>query len=146
MQIDRDDLENAAAQQPDMFWRVSDRYEILISQRDQAKTELSEIEAAEDIRYRQSIPADEKVTEKEVASNVLLNPRVKAARDRSHKIAAELGRWKALKESFEQRSYALNHLVELHMKNYYSSINREEKDATASRVREANHNQRRHQR
>jgi len=135
--IDREDLETVAAEHAELFWRVADRVEILISLRDAAKTELTEIEAEEELRYRASIPSDEKVREGEVTANVLLHKRVKAAKERLHKLNADLGRWKALKESFEQRSYALNHMVELHMRKYYGEISRSEQDATARRVREA---------
>jgi hypothetical protein len=52
----------------------------------------------------------------------------------------QVGEWAALKEGYDQRSYALNHMVDLYLANYYGNIERressEERDRNADRARE----------
>jgi hypothetical protein len=133
LRIDQNALEDAAAQHPELFYRVASEYALTTSLRDQAKQDLSETEAKADSRIRHDIEvAGDKVTEKAVESAKLLDGQVTKARDRLMRLNQEVGEWSALKEAFQQRGYVLRDLVQLYLSRYYSDTENQ-----SHRVREA---------
>lgn len=122
LRINEHALEEAAAQQPSLFYFVSRELVRAISQRDAAKQTLQEIEAVVDAKIRSDAEtAGEKITEKEVDSHKTLNKEVRNARKELLRLTTQASQWAALKESFQQRSYALTHMVELFIHNFYGS-------------------------
>jgi len=121
LQIDEHALDEALQYQPDLFYRVSARLSHLISERDYAKQELEEIEAEVSVRLR--LEAEKEKTKLSVAECEALktidSEVVKASR-KMLDLQRMVGQYSALKEAFNQRSYALKDLVALHIANYYS--------------------------
>jgi hypothetical protein len=115
-------LDVALREHPDLFYKVAVELALAISNRDEAKQDLEETEAEVDMELRKDAALiSVKTTEKEIESNKKADKRVKSANDRFLAERLNAARWTALKESFEQRSYALSKLVDLYLANYYSS-------------------------
>lgn len=131
LRIDERALEEALRDQPALFYRVSSAYAMEISRRDAAKQALQDAEAEVGLQVRESARRDEqKVTEGEVAARTQTAPRVGAARERLHELSESVGKLAALKEAFQQRSYALKDLAALYVANYYTAS----EDNAASRA------------
>lgn len=127
LRIDQNALDEALQFQPDMFYRVSKQLTLLISRRDYAKQELSEIQAEVSQEIRESAEIDTKdkkpktkIGVAEVDALVTLDKDVKKAHQALLELTREVGELTALKEAYTQRSYALKDLVALHIANYYS--------------------------
>lgn len=135
LQIDEHALDIALREHPDLFYKVASELALAISNRDEAKQNLEELEAEVDGELRRAAATSgEKTTEKEIESNKKIDKRVKAAND--HFLAERLNSAKltALKDAYEQRSYALSKLVDLYLANYYST--NEEVKTGASRFKD----------
>lgn len=122
LRIDEHALEEALRDQPPLFYRVGSAYALEVSRRDAAKQALQDAEAAESLRVREEArEAEQKITEGEVAAKVQTSARVAAARARLQQLSESAGRLAALKEAFQQRSYALKDLAGLYVANYYGA-------------------------
>lgn len=122
LRIDEHALEEALRDQPPLFYRVSKAYALEISRRDAAKQALQDAEARADLAVRESAQAeDRKVTEGEVRATVQTEGGVLEARDRMNRLSESVGKLAALKEAFQQRSYALKDLAGLYIANYYTA-------------------------
>lgn len=130
--IDEYALDVALREHPDLFYQVASELALAISRRDEAKQEVDEVEATVDKELRRSAAmAGDKITEKEVESNKKLDKKVQTANDNFLEKRLEAAKWTALKEAYEQRSYALSKLVELHLANYSSDVGeRSQKEAS----------------
>jgi len=121
--VDKNALDEALENQPDLFHRVSRRLEMLISLRDEAKQKLQETEAEADIDIREEARAsDKKITEREIESLRKVDSEVVIASKKYLTLSRLVGQFKAMKEAYEQRSFALNNMVNLYGANYYSDI------------------------
>ena len=119
--INENDLDMDLVRQPDVFYRVSRAAALLQSRKDAASQNVKEIEAQAEAQIREQAELrEEKVTEKSVASQVVLHPDVRQARAELHTISQQLGEMAALRDAFKERSYALRGLVDLYIANYYS--------------------------
>jgi len=95
---------------------------LLISNRDEAKQNLKEAEARTDAKIRHDAEvAGERITEKVVESQKLVQRDVLAAKDALFTLEREVGQMWALKEAFQSRSYAIRDLIQLYIANYYGS-------------------------
>jgi hypothetical protein len=120
--IDKLRLEDGLQTQPDLFWQVSEVVAELISDRDRAKQALAEAEAEADDRIRkQAARSEEKYTVQEITALRIRDPAAKRAREALLKVQAVLGKWEALKETYQQRSSSLRGLVSLYTANYYGA-------------------------
>lgn len=116
-------LEIELRELPKLVDDIGQAHVLVISDRDEAKQELDEIEARVDAEIRKDAAlADEKVTNPEVESQKKLNPKVKAANKKFLDLKLEAAQWGVLKEAVEKRSYALSKLCDLYISNYYSEI------------------------
>lgn len=123
LQIDENAMEEALLAQPDSYYKVSKRLALVISRRDAAKQELAEVEARADAKIRRDAElAEEKITEREVKSQKRLDTDVKTAGSNVLTLNYHVGELTALKEAFQQRSYALKELVALYIANYYGDL------------------------
>ena len=139
--IEEHDLDRALLEQPDLFYRVAKIHALLQSQKDQAKQRVAEAEATADLKIRVALrKRDEKgkVTDKEVASQVRLDPVVRKAVSRLLNVSGASGQFLALKEGYEQRSYALKELCGLSKENAYSDRSYGPRDEALNRRAEAN--------
>jgi hypothetical protein len=122
LRIDENNLNQALIEQPQVFYAVAKELAIQISRRDQAKQRLSEVEAEFDIDFREKARAeDRKVTEGQISSEKQLDGHVIAASKELSQISGIVGQLTALKDAYIQRNYALGHLTDLQLKNYYST-------------------------
>jgi hypothetical protein len=120
--IDEHALDEALLTQADSFYRVAQRLATLISERDGAKQHLEEVEARVDAKVRHDAEvAGEKITEREVASQKSLHHDVQKANKDLLDLSYEVGLASALKEAFQQRSYALGKLTDLYIAGYFGS-------------------------
>ncbi len=119
--IDKNDLDSALIQQPDLYHQVSEQYAKALSRRDQTKRKMEEEEAAISMQTRQKA-MDEglKITEAAVANVTKLDEMYIKIQVAYLKLKEETDLWKALLDSFEQRSYALTELVNLYVGGYWS--------------------------
>lgn len=135
LRIDEHALDHALRDHPDLFYDVGLELALAISNRDEAKQDMEEIEAAVDAELRRAAAVSEdKVTEGQIASNKKLDKRVKAANDKFLEQKLNAANLSALKEAYEQKSYALSKLVDLYLASYYSS--NEDKKTGAPIVRD----------
>jgi hypothetical protein len=122
LEINKHELDEAWVLQPDVFWRVADGLARAISARDAYKLELAEIIANLDAQLRgEAERAGAKITETAIARELDLAPKVIDARAQHQRLCHAADRWQALKESYQQRSYALKDLTSLHIANYYQN-------------------------
>jgi hypothetical protein len=137
--IDEDALDEALFQQPDLFYRVSKQLALSVSYRDQTKQEKEDTEARVDAQLRHDAEIDdEKITEKEIESQKRLNKDVQKAARELLRLNKEVGSLTALKESFQQRSFVLNKLVDLYTAGYFGDANH---SRTVSKVKDYDHHQ-----
>ena len=119
--IDKNALDDALEQHPDLMYRVSEILTERIAQRDAAKHDVAEAEAKADAEVRKAASiAEEKVTDKAVASEVKLDRKVMTAADRHANLVYWCNRWSALQAAFSARQAALRELVSLYGNNYWS--------------------------
>lgn len=122
LKINEHALDIALRNHPDLFYDVGLELALAISNRDEAKQDLEEIEAQVDMELRRAAAASgEKTTEKEIESNRKVDKRVIAANDKFFEQKLNAANLSALKEAYEQKSYALSKLVDLYLAAYYSS-------------------------
>lgn len=147
LKIDEHRLDEANVRQADLFYRVAKQLALKISERDFSKTKLQELEAKVDGEIREDA-RDQKITEKDVESQKLQDQRVMSARRELTNLNNQVGVWSALKEAYTQRSYALGHLTDLYVGNYFAEAGPSRKasdfkDANSNRARNEMSNQRR---
>lgn len=123
LKIDEHALEIELKNYPNYVDDVGQAHVLAISDRDEAKQALDEIEAKVDSEIRsEAVAAGDKITEKDVESQKRLDPKVKAANRKFLDLKLEAAQWGVLKEAVEKRSYALSKLVDLYLASYYSEI------------------------
>lgn len=122
LRIDRNNLEEVCCTHPEIYHEVSGRLALLISQRDEAKQEQKEVEAKVDAEIRHDIEvAGDKITEKAVESQKLLDQGVITAKNHVFDLEKQVGQMSALKDAFYARGFAIRDLIQLHIANYYGS-------------------------
>ena len=143
LRIDEYALEKALRDQPVMFYRVANAYALEISRRDAAKQALQDMEAEIDLDVRdRARKGDQKITEGEIRATVQIDGRVAQAQAALARRNEGVARLTALKEAFQQRSYALKDLAGLYAANYYTASEQNaasgavrSRDATEARAR-----------
>lgn len=147
LRIDEHDLDQALLQQPDLFYRVAKAYAILASRKDAAKQGVLEAEAIADLEVRtaheKKSRRDEDAKKKQptaqqVAAEVRLSSGVRRAIDDMLAISSAAAQYGALKEAYEQRSYALKELCNLASENSYSNRSYGPREDALNRRAEAN--------
>lgn len=120
LRIDPNALDEALMIQPEAFYRVAKEYALAVSRRDELHQTVSEIKAQQDISIRSRAKTKtDKITEKEIEAEVRKSKAVITATTEYLAAASEVNELAALKESYQQRAYALKDLVALHIANYY---------------------------
>src|SRR5262245_4124574 len=134
IKIDQYDLNGVCRDQPVLFHQVARELAYAISRRDAAKQDLDRAEAELTINYREEAKrAETKMTADEVKSAIRLDGLYSEKQDRLRKASDAVLDWQGLKEAYLQRSYALNHMVDLYLANYYGNIERRETDEMRTR-------------
>jgi hypothetical protein len=125
-----------------LFYEVAKSIAELEAERDMAKQKLADKSAEVELDVREEAEAsDSKVTVNEVASRVNRDGGVRSQTSKLLELNGEIGKWKALKESYLQRRDSLRELVALYINNYYADPARGAegrfKDAATERLKQA---------
>lgn len=140
LRIDEHSLDVALREHPELFYRVATELALSISKRDEAKLEMDQIEAKVDMDLRaDAAKIGTKTTEKEIESNKKVDRKVISVNEKFLAERYNSAKWTALREAYEQRSYALSKLVDLYLANYYSSQEDKKTGATDFRTARAEH-------
>ncbi|MCK5235407.1 MAG: hypothetical protein KAR06_00365 [Deltaproteobacteria bacterium] len=123
LKLDRTKLDHACQTQADLFYRVSQQYTMAVSRRDEAKEEVSMVDAKMGQKLRATALAnDEKLTDKKMAADVQASSEHEEAHSNYLTIKAEADEWGILKESFLQRASMLKELCSLYIAGYFSDV------------------------
>lgn len=121
LRIDEHTLEADCVHQPTLFYEVAKRIAELEAERDKLKQSLADKSAEIELLVREEAYAsDSKVTVNEVAARVSRDGAVTRLTSTLLDLTGEIGKWKALKESYLQRRDSLRELVALYINNYYA--------------------------
>ena len=120
--IDKLALDECLIEQPQLFFEVSERLALLMSQRDAAKDNLKVVEAEiDDIIRGDAAQEDKKITETAVKKQIEAHRDVIAANKKLRDLNQQVAHIGALKEAYSQRSYMLREVVALHLAGYYDT-------------------------
>jgi len=118
--IDKNDLDEELIRQSEIFNRISQDEIDAIDKRDQTKDTLGIVEADLDLKIREDFEKREKKsTETIILSKVTVHRKRIEAREHYRKACKRVNQLTALKDSFQQRSYMLNKLVDLFIAGYF---------------------------
>lgn len=144
--IDEHALEVGLREHPQLVYEIGMALAEAISERDEAKEKLGQVEAEVEKEIREEASNnDEKVTDKSVDAQKKTDIRVVKANETFLAKKYDAAQLQVLSDAFSQRSYALSKLVDLYIANYYSNIEKKGADnkqadvrtVQAGRVREA---------
>lgn len=114
LSIDKDDLDSSLVQQPDLYYHVAECFSEAVANRDSAKLDLDQAMAGLDEQLRQEAAArEEKITETLLQRRITTNPRIQEIERNFLRLRAEVDKWQALKEAYQQRSFMLRELVQM---------------------------------
>lgn len=114
LMVDQDNLDEEVIRQPELYYHVSEQLVYAIDARDTLKKEIEELEAEVDNKVRALAERNEdKVTEPFVKKQIAANEDVQELQRKFLKAKKTAALWEAMKESYGQRSYAVNKLADL---------------------------------
>lgn len=142
LRIDEHTLEADCVHQPELFYQVAKQMAEKEVERDETKQRLADKEAQVELLVREEAEAsDSRVTVNEVSARVNQDGAVRSLTARLLDLNGQIGRLKALKESYVQRKDSLRELVALYINNYYADPARGAegrfKDAATEQLRRA---------
>jgi hypothetical protein len=121
LQIDEDDLDRCLVEQPKLYYHAAEAMTLANSRRDKLALQLKELTATVNQEVRETIANNKlKSREDDIKQQVLLDPEVKKLAREHLEACTEAELAQALKESYQQRSYALKDLVAKQLGELYS--------------------------
>lgn len=137
LKIDQAALDEMILYQAVLYEEVSSRLAYVTSMRDAAKQTLQLVEAKTYRLLRKSLTSNQKITEKELEYRVRSSSSVIEATQEYLDLGHKVGKWTALKESFQQRSYMIRELAQLQLSHFFgtNSISSRDKDQDAAVVK-----------
>lgn len=118
--INRHALEIGLSEQPELFAQVSYMAALYASLRDQAKNNVSVVEAETASLIRQQfMDTGEKVTEAAIKEELAQHSATKKANKNYLSVKKEADIWQAMKDSYDQRGKMIRELVHLYISGYY---------------------------
>lgn len=123
LKIDKFDLDNEAAIQPELYFRVAEAQRRASFVAFRAKEDLVAVRASVYRKVRAELAKDEsvKVTESLIENGIVTDPEMKAAQRDRQKAEADADMLMSLKDSMQQKSYMIRELVELYMAQYFNT-------------------------
>lgn len=122
LELDRDELDREALEQPHLYYRVAEAAVQAAARRDRAKQDLEDKRRAAEMGIRRAAEVEgRKLTEKALASMVEEEPPVAAARDAYLAAKEEADRLAALRAAYDQRASMLKVLAQLYASEYFVS-------------------------
>jgi chromosome segregation ATPase len=144
--IDKHDLDSHLEEHAELFHQAGELLAEWSAHRDERQKQLDHLSATIDAKLRHDAAvAGEKTTEKEIASQKLLHPKLMTMQDGVDQLDAVLARLKNLVASYTERRHALKGLVDLYMSSYFatpSTSSRKDKLAKEARASQAEQRQR----
>lgn len=123
LRIDKDDLDSAAIEQPQLFFEVAEETALAISRRDAANLALEQLEAVLSQKVRSELAeTEEKVTEAMIRQEVQSDPALRRAQQHYSNCKAYADLLGAFRESYAQRLSALKIISDLWKAGYYSQV------------------------
>jgi len=120
--LDKNGLDIAAEEQPDLFYRVSLSHAEAMDSSESAKNELNAADARAALNIRRDLEIQGvKVTEGLVADRVVNSEEHKKAQSDFQKMQFQARRLGSIKEAFDQRAKMLRVLADLYMSNYFTT-------------------------
>lgn len=122
LRFDKNHMDDALIEQPDLFYRVSREYASAISERDGLKLEIAELAAELDKSIREEAARMQtKTTETGIQNEIASTPKMADMKRKYAGVAHQADRWLALKEAYQQRAYALKDLAGLWVAGYFTN-------------------------
>lgn len=122
LRIDRDDLDTALEEQPELYYHVAQAHATAVAEADAAKLDRDEVLAELDGKIRVAVEArGEKITENKIFQELQLLPLAQEARRARIKAGEVVNDWQALKDAYHQRSFMLRELVALYIAQRHDS-------------------------
>lgn len=142
LSIDKDDLDSALIEQPDLYYHVADAFVTAVAERDAAKLNMEQAIAELDKQFREAAAAaEEKVTETSLQRKIATTPRIQTLEKDLLRYRVDADRWQALKEAFQQRSFMLRELVSMYVRRLGDlTIERGSHDSRSA-LAQANHDE-----
>lgn len=114
--VDKDALDDALIEQPELLYHVAEQYVLAEAERDAIKLELEEALADADNKVRALAEKNEdRVTEPFIKKQITGDPKVRRLNQELLDAKTTANRWAALHEAFNSRGRALNKLVDLYV-------------------------------
>lgn len=143
LRINEHSLDDELKLQPELRNEIGQELALAKSRRDQADLHVKQIEAEVAREYRDTaIKREEKVTEAEIKSAVILNANVQSAKKRLIDYERDVNMIQALYDSFKDRGYSIARLCDLWLANYYDkeSVRGPDNNLKNARANEAKEN------
>lgn len=119
--IDKYNLDSGLVEQASVYHKIGNGYADAMSYRDQARAELDQVKAECDKFIRaDAVLANERITEAQVTAKILEETQYQTANNEYLEWKMVTEKWSVLRDSFNQRAYALRDLCQLWMANYYA--------------------------
>ena len=121
LRIDEDDLDRCLVEQPGLFFQAAEALALATSRRDGIALQLKELKAEVDQEIRETASRhQEKTREDGIKHQVTLDPEVRKMERAYLDACTHADKVQAMKESYQQRSYALKDLVAKQLGELYS--------------------------
>jgi len=118
--LDRNRLDDAALNQPQLYWEVSEAYVLAVSERDSLDAKLKQVKAERSLAIRsEAVAAGEKLTEAAVAAKLEMDPDILKATREYLDQCTDASLLQVMKESFSQRAYMIQELGNQFRSNYF---------------------------
>ena len=123
LKVDKYDLDNEAAIQPELYFRVAEAQRRASFVAFRAKEELVAVRATvyRAVRARLMDDPSVKITESLIENGIVTDPDMKAAQRERQKADADADMLMSLKDAMQQKSYMIRELVELYMAQYFNT-------------------------
>ena len=126
LQIDLNKLDEVRVEHVQLFYAVSKGYRHALDCRDSIKKEQKEIYGEQYFKAKEIVETEHgKSTEAMIKAQLDIIPECIESNDLLLKAESDLNSWIALKEAYEQRSFALSSLVELYLSGYFGTLSAE---------------------
>ncbi len=119
LQIDKNQLDEELIKQPATYFSVCEQHAYAMEKHDMAKDEEKRVRAR--IYFEAKENKDLKLTDPGTNAYIEKHPDYLAAATHTNRMAQEAATWLGLKEAFQQRSYVLKDLAQLHNSGYFTS-------------------------
>lgn len=121
LQIDKNDLDTCLVEQPDLFYRVSEAYTLARSLQDEIKSDITQLTSALGAQFRANVPDGQKAPTVDAINQMIAgSPKMIDLQKEMLLASTKVGKWAALKESYDMRSSALKSLTQLFSSNYFT--------------------------